>query len=193
MRKILLLHLFLCALLLSCNNSKPAAYTVSEVVPYEKLLSKGIIPNNPNYKSTYPDILPYLYYNQDGLYKEIKGDFFSLGHTGFKEVNLMVGYWRKYNKYTNILLARVWIHNPDGRVVGPTDMHISSSEFGSFKEVKTARNPYRKGKEHLEQLFILPLPEGADKRILQVLADDVIRINVNGQDYIFLTPELTLE
>lgn len=177
----------------SCSSSKPIVEkNYSPPIPIEKLLNRGIVPYNKDYKSQYFDLFPYLYFNRGNQFINIKGDYFSLKHPTLKEVNVSVGLWTKYGKKRNILRAQVWVEGYTKATLDTCSIMATSSKHGYLTGQGFTKNPYRKG-YHKEVVFEKQFELENSSELLKLIDDDVITITVNGQEYQFLNPELILD
>ncbi len=160
-------------------------------IPLEELHNRGIVPGRSTYKSSYYRIMPYLYYNSGDNFIEVKGDLISLKHPVYDEVNLMVGFFSRYGKYKNMLLALIWVKSSDKELLKNIDIYVHSSKHGQLLLSPKKQNFHRPrfSKDFLYTRNI-ELDEPSD--ILEKIKDDVITIMVDGQKYELLNPEIQL-
>lgn len=171
--------------LFSCNVQKNI--NVQNHLPQistKKLLQNNIIPPNSHYKSRYYSMLPYLFYNG-------KGDYFSLKHPIYEEVNIMIGYWEELGEYRNILLAVVWVKSKTQYDLTNLDINVVSSKHGLM--IPKYRHRDRDSNFNNEIAYTVKIPLEYERQIIDKVNDDVVTITVNGYKYEMLNPELKLD
>jgi len=174
------------------SGSKAVVPEVSPEVPISVLNKNGIATINENYKRNYFRILPYLFYNKADAFNEIQGDFYNVKYYKVSNINIMVGFWSEYEKYKNSLVVLITLTNTSSLPIKDVSISVSSSKNGYFKKGSLD------GKTKIERiqqrvLFVNELELENKLSVLDKIDDDVITVTINGQDYVFLNPEMKLE
>lgn len=149
----------------------------------------SLIPLNPKYKRTYFRILPYLFVDKSGLFNSIQGDFFNLKFNLNSDLNFMVGYWQNYGRYHNALIALIGKSNTSTLPLKGVPIRVASSKHGMFQQGELFGN-YQINRAQQRVLFVLPLENGNNRELLETIQHDTIRIDVGGQIYRFINPEI---
>ena len=160
-------------------------------IPRRKLNQRGIAVINKNYKSNYPSILPYLLYNEDGIFNRIQGDFYNVKNNQTSNLNIMVGYFKKYTDYKNSLIVLIAKSSSSEGSLQPVSIVVKSTRYGIMK-----LGELRKSKINLEQerrVYFKEINLENDFDILDKIKDDVITLTIGNQTYTFLNPEITLD
>lgn len=176
-------------LLSSCESQKE----VSKIrrlpqIKTSELLQRNIIPINDFYKDRYYSMLPYLCDNSSGDFVKVLGDYFSLKHPKYDQVNIMVGYFEKLGKYKNTLLTSVWIKAKNKKDFDSLDIKVRSNLHGEMP----GKYIFRKRDMNFNQEFhfTVQIPLESKKQIVEKLLNDYITIIVNAHEYRMFSPEI---
>ncbi|MDC6350096.1 hypothetical protein PP178_00910 [Zeaxanthinibacter sp. PT1] len=159
-------------------------------IPTAQLNQRGIAAINPEYKRNYFTLLPYLFYNRDGSFNELQGDFYNLKYGASSNVNIMPGYWKDYGSYKNVLVVLIALSNSSTQPINNVPIKVVSSKNGAFKKGKLGYSAHNKSQQRI--LFIRELNLMNQYDILEKVNDDVITVSIGEVDYEFLNPELQL-
>ena len=181
--------LFLLILTCSCTTNK--SIVKSTHIPQEqtnKILKMEIISMSKHFKTQNYEVLPYLYYNKQGDYNKIKGDYFSLRHPKYEEVNLLVGFWKNYGNSENILKAQVWVKSNTKSTFNKLDIEVASLKHGKMLVTPMNRNTHRSKKSNKELSFVIKLSINNNQQLVDKISGDAITITVDGYKYTMLNP-----
>ena len=135
--------------------------------------------------------MPYLFYNSDNKFNEIQGDFVNVDYGENSSMNLMVGYFKSYGKYKNTLVVLLAKSPSSTHSMSSIPVYVRSNQFGKFEEAKLPKKGiYNTIQERA--LFVKQIPLKRKTNLFELLKDDVITVNIGGQVYTFLTPEVVL-
>lgn len=157
----------------------------------ELLNQKRIAAINPNYKKNYFRLMPYLFYNRNNTFNEIQGDFYNVDYRMVSNINIMTGYWSEYGKYKNALIVLIAMSGSSKLPLKGVPISVESSKHGIFQKGKLNDNEFNRVQERV--LFVKELELENKYDVLNKVYDDVITVQIGGQIYEFLNPELELD
>tara|TARA_R110001592_G_scaffold156791_3_gene387464 strand:+ start:5435 stop:5884 length:450 start_codon:yes stop_codon:yes gene_type:complete len=136
-------------LYLSCSSSSKLNKSatrpeISPEIPITKLSEKGIAAINPNYKNNYYSLMPYLFWNGDGNFNTIQGDFYNVKYGNNSDINIMTGFWGDYGVYKNALVILIALSNSSSEPINNISIAVQSSKNGEFNKRKPRYNDYNK-------------------------------------------------
>ena len=183
-------------LYLSCSSSSKLNISavrpeISPEIPITKLSEKGIAVIHPNYKNNYYSLMPYLFWNGDGNFNTIQGDFYNVKYGNNSDINIMTGFWGDYGVYKNALVILIALSNSSSEPINNISIAVQSSKNGEFNKRKPRYNDYNKLQQRV--LFINELELANEYSILEKLEDDIITVKIGEQIYEFINPELELK
>tara|TARA_R110002051_G_scaffold127199_1_gene200834 strand:- start:1368 stop:1946 length:579 start_codon:yes stop_codon:yes gene_type:complete len=188
------LYLILILLLAdSCSSTSklPRPEIQSEILS-SKLNANGIAAINPSYKQSYFKLLPYLFLNEGGTFNEIQGDFYNVKFNVNSNLNIMPGFWSDYGNYQNSLIVLIAMSETSTLPIKDIPISVESSKHGVFEKNKLiGNNQINKSQQRV--LFVKKLELENQFDVLNKINDDVITVEIGGQVYKFLNPEIKLE
>ena len=192
MKKIPYLILIL-TLVISCSStSKLTRPEIQPEISTSKLNSKGIAAINPKYKQSYYRCLPYLFFNKSGTFNGIQGDFYNVKFNINSDINIMPGFWSDYGSYQNSLIVLIAMSGTSKLPIKNIPISVESSKHGAFEKGELIGNEQINTSQQ-RVLFVKKLELENRFDVLNKINDDVITINIGGQIYKFLNPEMNLE
>ena len=183
--------LVIITLLISCSSTKNVKPTITPEIDYKTLTERGIAPMHPKYKNSYFRILGYLFYNENDTFNTIQGDFFNVKHKNLGNLNLMVGFWKKYGKDKNLLDVSLAQSETSKPLLQKLEVKVSSSKHGDFK-IGAAGDDEISIKQQ-RRLYLNNLNIKDNQDLLNQIFDDVITVTIRNETYTFLNPQLQLE
>lgn len=192
MKRILYL-IFILLVLVSCSStSKLPRPEIQPEILSSKLNSNGIAAINPNYKKSYFRLLPYLFSNKSGTFNEIQGDFYNVKFNVNSNLNIMPGFWSEYGSFQNSLIVLVAMSGSSTLSIKDIPISVESSKHGVFEQGKLiGNNQINKSQQRV--LFVKKLELENRFDVLNKINDDEITVNIGGQVYTFLNPEIKLD
>lgn len=188
--KDIIIYLFFLSTLSYGQVKEASKPTVSLEIPIETLHKKGIVPIITNYKVSYFKVMPYLFYNEQDTFNELQGDFYNVDHSAMKDINIMVGYWKKYGDEQHSLIVLLSLSKSSVPALKDTPIKVESSKHGIFENRLLEQSGFNKSQQR--QLFVKKLNLENDQDAINKVFDDVSTITVGNQKYTFLNPELKL-
>lgn len=136
--------------------------------------------------------MPYLFYNENGTFNGIHGDFYNVKFGTSSDLNIKPGFWNKYGKYRNTLLVLIARSDTSALPLENLPITVHSSKHGKFEKGILMGNKAINASQQ-RVLFIKELELENRYDVLNKIEDDVITVNIEGQLYKFLNPEITLD
>ncbi|WP_224491543.1 hypothetical protein [Robertkochia flava] len=193
MKNLILFSSFACCLLSCAGKPKLKEAAFSPEIPLSTLNEKGIAAYRENYKSSYYDILPYLYYNEKGRFNGIQGDFYNLKFHPNSDLNVMPGFFGKIGKHRNALVVLISLSATSSLSLKDVPVSVSSLNHGEFSRSEELWGIAGVNKDQQRILFLKPLELQDKYDVLNKVKDDVITVTVDGEKYVFLNPEVHFE
>lgn len=186
--------IFLITFFLSCSSSsKLAKFKIKPEIPIAKLNEKGIAVINPNYKRNYYRILPYLFYNSNEVFNEVKGDFYNVKYNLSSNLNIMSGFWSEYGEYKNSLIVLIGMSNSSTIPLKGIPITVKSSKHGVFEKKTKLWGNNITNQIQQRVLFVKKLELNKKYDVINKVFDDVITVKIGEQIYEFLNPEMELK
>ncbi|TDQ32220.1 hypothetical protein [Zeaxanthinibacter enoshimensis] len=175
----------------SCSSSSQIVLDeIEPEIPLNVLHKNGIAAMNPDYKGNYFNLLPYLFYNKGNTFNEIQGDFYNLDYMATSDINIMTGFWKKYDGYKNALIVLIALSSTSTHLNHEVPIQVVSSKNGPLKRGRVFRNAINKSQQRI--LFVKELELENTHDVLKKIDDDVISVRIGEQVYEFLNPEFQL-
>lgn len=187
-----LLYIILLIVISCSSTSQLPKPKIQSEIPASKLNSNGIAAINSTYKKSYFRLLPYLFFNESGTFNEIQGDFYNVKFNTNSNLNIMPGFWSDYGKYQNSLIVLIAMSGSSTLPIKDIPISVESSKHGVFEKKKLIGNSHI-NKSQQRVLFVKKLELENRFDVLNKINDDVITVNIGGQIYTFLNPEITLD
>ncbi len=135
--------------------------------------------------------MPYLFFNKNGTFNEIQGDFYNVKFNINSDINVMSGYWREYGNYKHSLIVLIAMSSKSSIPLKGIPISVESSKNGFFEKAEPIGNS-EANRIQQRVLFVKRLDLKNPYDVLNKIHDDVITVKVGAQVYEFLTPELSL-
>lgn len=193
MKKVTLILILVSSLSLSCSSSKSSVKSNEKVKPeirIKVLNKKGITPIREDYKRRYPIRLPYLVFDENKSFNGIRGDFYNMKHYKLSDVNIISGYSKKYEDYKNVLIVLIAMSNTTTSSLNNLQVTVESSNFGVFMKGELPKTELNKRQQRV--VFVNKIVLQNDSDIIEKVVDDIITVNIGGQLYKFLNPEIEI-
>jgi hypothetical protein len=189
MKKVTLILIFISSL--SCSSSKSFINSKEKVKPEIriKVLNKnGMTPIREDYKNRYPIRLPYLVFDENKSFNGIRGDFYNMKHYKLTDVNIIAGYWKKSGDYKNVLVVLIAMSNASTSSLNELQVIVESSNFGVFMKGELPNTELNKRQQRM--VFLNKIELQNDSEIIEKVVDDIITVNIGGQLFKFVNPEI---
>ena len=160
-------------------------------IPIKELHNRGIAPPNSHYKHMYYRLMPYLYWNNDGKYNELQGDFYNVKFDPDSNLNISVEFNKKYGKYDNSLYVLIAMTNTSKVTIRNTPISVISRKHGEFIKGEPNYNEYNEIQQRV--LFVKKLSFENKYELLEQIKDDYITVIIGNQKYEFINPELEFD
>ncbi|MCK8482316.1 hypothetical protein [Psychroserpens algicola] len=149
---------------------------------------KGITPIREDYKRNYPLGLPYLVFDENKSFNGIRGDFYNMKHYKLSDINIMPGYWKNSGDIENVLVVLIAMSNTTTSSLNKLKVTVESSNFGTFFKGELPMTELNKRQQRIKFLNKIELQKDSD--IIKKVVGDTITVNIGGQLYKFLNPEI---
>ncbi len=188
-----ILYLIFILLIVSCSSaSKLPRPEIQSAILSSNLNTNGIIAINPKYKQSYYRLLPYLFFNENGTFNEIQGDFYNVKFNINSNLNIMPGFWSDYGTYQNSLIVLIAMSGTSTVPIKAIPISVESSKHGVFEQGNLiGNNPFNQSQQRV--LFVKKLELENRFEVLNKINDDVIIVKIGAQIYKFLNPEIELD
>ncbi|MFD2585340.1 hypothetical protein ACFSQJ_00250 [Croceitalea marina] len=182
-------------LFISCqSSSKLPRPIIKPEIPISRLNENAIATISPNYKDSYFRLLPYLFFNANGTFNEIQGDFYNVKFNTSSNINIMPGFWRDYGDYKNSIIVLIALSETSSIPIKDIYISVESSKNGVFirEKINEGHKLDYISRSQQRVLFFKELSLENQYDVLNKINDDVLTVKVGEQVYKFLTPELEL-
>jgi hypothetical protein len=157
-------------------------------IPTNLTSKEDIIDKSSNFIRHPNSGIHYLYNNKSDNFIKIKGDYFSTSHPKFKEINIIVGFQKKYRDFKNVLYTQIWVKSKEKVDLKKLIIQVKSSKFGEIKSTPIERNSHRDPNLNTELMFKTEILLDNGKQVLEKIYNDNLTITINGYLYEFKSP-----